>query len=306
MSDEQKNTLNDVTNQLLLKYDENFNKLYTTADVMNQGISNKEELIYKNLESSNQKDKIIDSLQYLISMFLIISVLCIMNALGKLPTKQLIISIIVVVIVFFFIIYRNVINTTIDLTEQSYNTGQSLKSWVEQIFVGTPQGYTCPADCTELSGDDSSSSTDNSSDQIVQSNPTVILNKQSSENVWLYGDKSMNLYNADYVSPDYMNNNPYTLEELSGIEPQPWFRGINANGATYYQCDYKGSYPNSATNVDTGSGIPMIGMNSVFSTIPCGEMNGYTQSGKYICSSDTVLTNLDSSKCIDVTSINVN
>ena len=41
-------TLNHVTDQLLIKYDNQFNKLYQTSDVLNQGITNKEELIVQN------------------------------------------------------------------------------------------------------------------------------------------------------------------------------------------------------------------------------------------------------------------
>ncbi len=302
-------TLNNTTNQLLLKYDDNFNKLYNSADILNQGIMNKEELIYKNLEAIDKKDKMIDGLYYTIFFVFVAGILFIVNAIGKLPKKLLMILLLVLFLIYIFIIYYYVVyDEKVNIALQSAQTGLTMKSWLESLFAGGAPPYKCPGGCVndesgsdEYSGDDDYSGNEPADPNKVTPYPTVILNKQSSANVWLEGDKSMNLYNAKFINPPiFRKGDYYSKEELNTIQPQPWFRSINPNGATYYQCEFDGAYPKLTTgarNMNKGNGIPMIGKESVFSTIPCTEMQGYTQTGKYICSADRELNRLDRRKC---------
>ncbi len=306
------NTLNNTTNQLLLKYDDNFNKLYNSSDVLNQGIMNKEELIYKNLEANEQKDKMIDALYYTIAFVTMASILFILNALGKLPQKTLMILLLILFLIYIFIIYYIIIyDQKKSIAILSAQTGLGMKSWLESLFTGGAAPYKCPGGCIndesgmdDISGDDDYSGLEPEDPNKVTAYPTVILDKQSSENVWLNGDKSMNLYNAKFINPGILRKgNYYSQEELNTIQPQPWFRSINPNGATYYQCEFDGAYPKltaGAKNMNKGNGIPMIGKESVFSTIPCGEMAGYTQTGRYICNTDRELKRLDRAKCSKV------
>lgn len=300
-------TLNSVTNQLLLKYDSQFNKLYDTSDQLNQGITNKEEIIIQNLQYEESKDKMIDSLYALIPFIIMIGIIWIVYGMGKLPIKSAFgIS---VLLLLFYIFYINIYvyhNAGKNALIQSSNTGSTTKSWFESIFVGQGDDYTCPADCIneisgEISGSTDPSDPDNS--QVVPY-PTVILDKQSSENVWLHGNQSLNLYNAKFIKPSYLQKGDYySQEELNTIQPQPWFKKISPNGATYYKCQYDGAFPRGsvkARNAYRGNGIPMLGKEEVFSTIPCDQMSGYKEKGRFICHSNEELRRLDPTKCVMV------
>ncbi len=302
MSSEDPTTLNSVTNQLLLKYDDNFNKLYNTSDLLNQGITNKEELIVQNMNSEGMKDKTIDALYSFLPFLFPISALFILNGMGKVPFKICIIATILLLLFYFIYLYIYVLyDSTQNIALQSAQTGSTMKSWLESLFVGQQPDYTCPSDCVnDISGETSGSSNDGETGHVVPY-PTVILDKQSSENVWLHGDRSLNLYNAKFRLPPYLRNGDYYSEEdLKAIRPQPWFQKINPNGATYYQCQYDGAFPRGsvkARNAYQGNGIPMIGKEDVFSTIPCNQMSGYKEKGRFICQSDQELNRLDPVKC---------
>lgn len=302
-------SLNQVTNQLLGKYDDRFNQLYQTSDLLNQGITNKEELIVQNLYSEEMKDKTIEGLYYLFPFLIIIAVLWILQAKDKLSFKNaIILSILLILIYVFFIYYYVIWDAKKNIALESAKTGLTMKSWLQSIFVGTPTDYTCPEDCVnEQSGSNEEMSGE---DGTVTAYPSVILDRQSSENVWLHGDRSLNLYNAKFIQPPYLRKgNYYTEEELKKIQPQPWFKGVNPNGATYYECVYEGAYPQGslkARNTYKDNGIPMIGKQHVFSTIPCNQMSGYQQKGKYICKSDRELKHLDRKMCQAYEDVEIN
>lgn len=301
-SSDSSTTLNSVTNQLLLKYDSNFNQLYDTSDKLNQGISNKEELIMQNLQDEESKDRMIQSLYVFISFVIVIGILWNLFAMGKISLKNtMILSFVSLLFVIFYIYVYIYHYAGKNALIQSSNTGSKMKSWFESIFVNAPD-YTCPNDCIDdISGSDSDiSGSTNENDQVIPY-PTVILDKQSSQNVWLHGDQSMNLYNAKFIKPSYLQNGDYySQEDLQSIQPQPWFRGIQPNGATYYQCNYDGAFNRSsvkARNAYRINGIPMLGKEEVFSTIPCDQMSGYKEKAKFICLSDKELKKLDPTKC---------
>jgi hypothetical protein len=259
------NTLNNVTNQLLLKYDKNFQKYYQASDVLNQGIMNKEELILKNLQEDERKNKMIRILNVTIAFVILAFFLFSAHALQKIQNKQLWIGLTLLFLFYLFYIYFKILyESKINLALLSYQTGQSMKAFGEGILAGSVPNYQCPTGC-ELSGNDeiSGSSSNNFPDDLNY--PAIpILDRQSSQNVWLDGN-------------------------------QPWFRKINPKGATYYQCEYDGPLGSGYER-----GIPMIGKEKVFSTIPCTEMKNYKQLGRYICMADTALTELDATKCTSV------
>jgi hypothetical protein len=303
-----KTSLNDVTNQLLLKYDGQFDKLYNTSDQLNQGITNKEELIVQNMQSEEIKDKTIQGLYYLFPFLITIAIIWILQAKEKLKFKLALLLTILLIIIYIIILYYYIIwEAKKNIAIQSANTGLNMKSWIESIFVETPSDYSCPDDCIqEISGEISG---DESADGTVTPYSSVILDRQSSENVWLHGDRSLNLYNAKFKQPPYLRKgNYYTEEELKQIKPQPWFQGISPNGATYYECQYEGAFPKGslkARNIYRDNGIPMIGKQNVFSTIPCHQMSGYQQKGKYICNTNYELKQLNRKRCRRVDEIPV-
>ncbi len=280
------NSLNDITNQLLLKYDQNFQNLYNMSDGLNKGIMNKEELITQNIIAANNKDTTINILISTIFLVIIYFVLFMANATGKLDGKKLMIICILIFLIYLFFIYFKYIRKPTDfLSKLSIAVGDQLQSSIGSL-VGDRYNYTCPVDC-ETSGEEQ---------DYTQIQNVPVLNKQSSENVWLYGDRSMNLYNT---VPKYVNEMPYSEEQLETIVPQPFFRGISPNGATYYQCDFK--VPSNSPNYN---GLPMSGKKSLFTTIPCNQMSGYKETGKYICTSnDGTVKNYTSGSDSDCTKV---
>ena len=60
------NNLNNVTNELLLKYDDKFNRQYNKIVSINSSIMNKEEIINRINEEINNKNIKIDVLKYLV------------------------------------------------------------------------------------------------------------------------------------------------------------------------------------------------------------------------------------------------
>lgn len=263
--------LNGVTNDLLLKYDENFNKLYNKKNVLNTGIMNKEEIIFQNLMDSDYKDKIIQSLKVLVVILIIFSGLVTGFSLKKIELKPFLVLSLLLFLIYMFILYYYIYyKPKVDLALISYRTGKKMQEWSQSTIVQNTPKYQCPVNCPpiELSGMSGLSDS-------IKPYPSPILNKQSSENVWLNGDKSMNLYNGKFEKP---GNLSYTEEELRKIRPQPFFGGINERGATYYSCVWDG--PSDST------GIPMTSKQKLFTTIPCNEMEGYKQDGRFICTGD--------------------
>jgi hypothetical protein len=278
-------TLNNITNKLLLKYDSDFQHKYNTTNDLNSGIMNKEELIKMNIDGSHQKDKIISCLKYGIVFLILFSITFVLFGMKKIPLKLFIILTIFYILSYVFVIYYYVIYTTkVDFALLSYQTGRSM------VELGTSviptDKYSCPVDCEEIDSGDSGDSDNNSiSYQDIIPYPRPVLNSQSSANVWLEGDKSMNLYNGKFKSPT--NLPVYSETDLKMIEPQPFFHGVSQNGATYYECKWNHS------SQDTG--IPMKGVsNQIVSTIPCSNMQGYKHMGTYIC------TGVDNNKIEDI------
>ena len=69
MGDSDTASLNNITNELILKYDENFNELYDKSVSMNSTITNKEEIIYKINDEIQEKERQIIILQNLLLYF---------------------------------------------------------------------------------------------------------------------------------------------------------------------------------------------------------------------------------------------
>ncbi len=266
------NDLNSVTNDLLIKYDDNFNKLYDKKNILSTGIMNKEELIFQNLMDSDYKDKIIQSLKVLVVILILFAGLVIGFSLQKIQLKPFLVLTILLFLIYMFILYYYIYHKPkVDLALISYRTAKKMQEWSESTIVKNTPEYQCPVNCPPI--DISGTSTP---DDGIKPYPSPILNKQSSENVWLNGDKSMNLYNGSFEKP---GNLEYSGIELKAIRPQPFFGGINERGATYYSCVWDG--------LDGSIGIPMNNnKKNLFTTIPCNEMEGYKQKGRYICTGE--------------------
>ncbi len=257
-------SLNNITNQLLLKYDDNFNSLYTKSTNLDRAIMNKEELIFQNMDYSDRNTKAIYVLYYTIGLTIIYFLLFTLHATNRITTKLLWVVVLILFLFYLLIIYYRVIyESNVNLALLSYETGKAIKNIPNT--VGSSTSYKCPT-CPGSTGNGGSSTGD--------AGNNIILDKQSSENVWLYGDKAMNINNSTFSGVDI---NDYYSGAI-GVDPKPFFQGISKLGATYYKCDMKAP----RANADNGIGIQGF-VKSTFSTIPCTEMNGFEETAKYIC-----------------------
>ncbi len=263
-------TLNDITNRLLLKYDQNFQSNYNTSGLLNKGIMNKEQLIQQNLDSAYKKDKTINVLSTTVFLVIIYFILFTLNAMGKLQSRILMIISVFLFLIYLFYIYFYIIREPSDqLNKYSLAVGYELRKKFGEL-VGESMNYQCPTGCPAQEEEENEN-------QPIQNLPIPVLDRQSSENVWLNGDRSV--------------NNPYPDYNDYNAKPKPFFGGISKNGATYYQCEY--GVPSDSPNFN---GIPMNGKSKLFTTIPCKEMSGYKEKGKYICSAgnnETIDLNMD-------------
>ena len=273
--------LNSVTNDLLSQYDEKFNELYNTRVKIDSSIMNKEELIIKENDEIQLKDNRITILQYTIGLIILFGVLLILNALGKIDFKKMIILTIILIIIYLIVIYFSVYYK---LT--LYNAGKILRNTKVEMdkyittVVEENNPYQCPTDCPA----------NNPTEPVpaIQGYRQPVLNIDPQLNVWKYGDLPENLYttpenpgstyysNYDTTAPNYRS----TDAEKKNNEPHPAFDTTHPL-STYYKCSWLGE------NNNTGSiGGDDNQTTNMYSTVPCSYRPNFTEIGRYICKSD--------------------
>lgn len=280
-------TLNTITNDLILSYEEKFNELYMEQTEINNAIMNKEEIIIKENDEIYLKENKIIILQYIILGVILFGALLFLNALNKLTLIQLLISTIILIIIFTIIIYFVVYNRM-----SSYKVEKIIKNVIVDMekYIHPDANYKCPKKCSD--NPTATANTPPTTQPIVgYEQPT--LNIQPQTNVWKYGDISAGLWTSDktpastfYNDQDIPNYNQ-TFEQQLANEPKPTF-GTTYPMTTYYQCNWLGA-PNN-------NGLPNTEQN-IYSTIPCRYRQNFMETGRYLCNADPNLstTNFDDS-----------
>jgi len=279
-------TVNDYTNELILKYDENFNELYNKKVNIDTSITNKEAIINKTNDEIFIKEQHIIILKNLSIYLIIIAALIILSVFGKISMRNVIIITVVLFIVFAIYIYYTIYNhfTINQAGKVLYGAKIKMKEYTESIFGKTVPQYTCPSDCTTLVGPE---------DEDIQTYSTPTLNIDPQNNVWKYGDMPNDLF----TSPKTPGSNFYPSTTIpnyqnSENEPKSSF-GTSYPNTTYYQCSWMGG---NESKSNSGYGMPMIDSNT-YSTIPCTYKPNYTETARYICSGDPNKNGFDMSKC---------
>ena len=95
--------LNNITNQLILNYDQRFNKNYNKIVEINSSIVNKEELIIKENQELQRKEIIISLLKISIYFIFLFGILLIVHALKKIDLKKLIIMSVLLFIIYLIV-----------------------------------------------------------------------------------------------------------------------------------------------------------------------------------------------------------
>ena len=200
-------SLNSVTNDLLLKYDENFNELYNKILSLNTSITNKEEILVKERLEMKNKDLNIEYLYSSIIFVLLLGVLLIAHATNKIDTMKLIVSIILLLLLlllYCYILYKNSIQIPSFVKKSLVNMEDLSSSLIKQTFKNP---YTCPANCPSIIVEEESTPTSNNFGSNINIAPT--LNTDPQNNVWKDGD-------GQYIKPS------------------------NGNSLTYYECKWLG------------------------------------------------------------------
>jgi len=285
--------LNDVTNELLLEYDEKFNKLYNKKVFLNSSIMNKEEIITKlNNEIYNKHINIV-KLKYTLGFVVIYCILFLAYGMNKLDFKKLLI-----IYIILFLIYLVVVNYAIyyifniDGMFKTYNKLKvKMSEHIDKIYDES-NPYSCPSDCSVIDEEVSRGDTIYGYKQ-----PTLRTDPQL--DVWQYGDIPTDLYTSKskpaskfYINYKDIPNYNATIQEELANEPKPSF-GTNFPRTTYYKCHWNGGMRNNVSMPNPER--------LKYSSIPCSYRPNFTEDGRYICKENPNTSKLNfHSICEDV------
>jgi hypothetical protein len=266
--------INNINNELLLKYDDRFNKQYNKFLSINSSIMNKERIIYSINEEINNKNTQIDILKYLVFYTLLICTSFILYALKKINLTIFIIIIIILSLIYLIIVYFIIRNKTfINIFDKElHKLNHNMK------YNDSLSEYSCPSKCSPIRPNI------NKKALIISGYSQPTLNTDSQVNVWKYGDIPVDSYTSDLVPPsDFYTDKSIpkyrvTSEEMNENQPQPFFGSPSLKVSTYYDCSWNGGdlSSNSLPNIETNK----------YSKIPCNYRENYSQNGKYLCTKD--------------------
>jgi hypothetical protein len=271
--------LNKITNQLILNYDQRFNKNYNKIVEINSSIMNKEELIIKENLELKKKEITISLLKLSIFFIFLFGVVLVMHALKKIDTKKLIIFTIILFVIFLIVarLYAVSLFTGISTEDRINNMKVYMNNYVGDA-ISEELDLSCPSTCTA-----DNPPPPNTVDISGYASPTLNIDPQT--NVWKYGDIPEDLYTSSKVPPSDFYANPMdipyyrqTIEEELYNAPKPFFGAVNPV-STYYQCQWLGGDTNNG-------GLPNPESSTTYSTIPCEYRQNFQEVGRYICTDD--------------------
>ena len=286
-----------VSQQLLLKYDSNFNKQLDKMNSLNNEISTKNKMIYSNLDAEANKDRKTIVYSYIVWYLIILTVIIILKMTNIAGWT---LSIGLAVLIALFMIYRMYIkhfnNKSVNLAKITAETSNDFANNLEKAYSDAinNNGYTCPSECL--------------TEESESHQPTLseiqgrkrYLSTDSNRDVWLRGDIPNNTYTIDDENKTYKINNIYvtgygydkqpyhkpnnlqtyrtTIQELENNKPQRQIIPISKNYATYYDCSF-------IAGENSESPLPYK-KSYDYTTIPCKYYPGFREDARYICDSD--------------------
>ena len=286
-----------VSQQLLLKYDSNFNKKLDKMNALNNEISIKNNMIYKNYDAEAKKDMKTIVYSYLVWYLIVLTVIIILKVTNLAGWPM---SIGLAILVALFMLYRmytkHFNRRMANLTELAKETGDDFVNNLESAYANAinNNGYTCPSECLP-----EETKTPPSNITSIYG-PKRYLRTDSNRDVWLKGDIPNNTYTIDdenktykindiyvtgygydkqpYIKPNNLKTYRTTLQELEDNRPQRQIIPISKNQATYYDCSFIGGEDNKS---------PLPYKKSYdYTTIPCKYYPGFREDARYICDSD--------------------
>jgi hypothetical protein len=249
-------SIKDTTNELLIKYDESFNKNYNKNLFIDSTIMNKEEILNKINDEIFNKDMTILILQYTALFVFLIGVIFIAYGFKKINLKNfIIISVILFIIYLLVITFKVYYSISIENTEKNIrNLSVQMATYIDSS-IDKNNPYRCPAKC------DKKSSTYSTSPVLTNRIDSPTLNIDPQTNIWENGDVPSDLYISPYNADSTRN-------------PKPFFEKTFPR-STYYKCEWLGGDNQSLPNIET-----------TFSSIPCNYRQNYEEKGRYICIND--------------------
>jgi hypothetical protein len=267
--------LNNVTNDLILKYDENFNELYDKKLNIDSSIMNKEELIIKENDEITNKNNTLTILQYTNIAIILFGFILISYGLGKIDMKKLLIYtiflIFIYLLVIIFTIYIHI--TSRNILKNILGVKVQMAEYIDNI-ISNEIDHVCPGKCY----DNPNIRIDSIGSISGYVQPT--LRTDSQLDVWKYGDLPTNLYTtpenpgSDFYSNIDIPNYRTTDEEKIKNMAKPSF-DTSFPSSTYYKCKWNGDVTNNGD-------LPNI-ENNKYSSIPCSYRPNFTEIGRYIC-----------------------
>lgn len=281
-----------TTNQLILNYDEKFNKNYDKIVKIDGTIQDKEQLIIKYNEYILKQERNILISKYLIFLFIIIGILILLYSTKIINLIYFIGLCILIIIIFIVIIYFSVLNhyNLHNINKRIQGLQVAMKDYSKKLLEDVVPEYTCPANCPKNDDDKE----EEKRIDIIQRDPGDTLNIDPQLNVWEKGALPYNKYGIKTVDTSD-DVNPNSLYEM-GDEPKPFF-GTTYPKSTYYECEWLGGGTRGA------SGLPLGGPTNKkkYSSIPCSYKPNMKLKNKYICESDPNIpkeNKLVEAKCI--------
>lgn len=284
-------SVNNITNELILKYDSRFNDLYDKILNINSSVMNKEELIIKENEEISKKDITILALELLTFFAVLFGVVLVLYALKKIDFKNLInISIGLFVlygIITWYYLYSAFNNKSIADKIKLLEVGMGA---YQQNILEQNGNLQCPTTCPRKT---TSSLVQTPNPATIISYQTPTLKTDSQLNVWEYGDMPVDLYTTTTNPASKFYTKPYNnIPSFNKTDPEPYF-GTSYPSSTYYQCEWLGGGKNG--------GLPNVETNK-YSSIPCDYRPNFSEKARYVCTKNPNGLNSDdfNTVCDDV------
>lgn len=277
-----------TTNQLILAYDEKFNKNYDKIVKIDGSIQDKEQLIIKYNEYILKQERNILISKYLIFLFIIIGILIILYSFKIINLTYFIGLSILMIIIFIVLIYFSVLNhyNLYNINKRIQGLQVAMKDYSKKLLEDIVPEYTCPANCSKKDdGEEEEARIDR-----ISRDPGDTLNIDPQLNVWEKGALPYNKYGIKTIDTN-ADVNPNSLYVM-GDEPKPFF-GTTYPKSTYYECEWLGGGTRGA------AGLPLGGPTDKkkYSAIPCSYKPNMKLKNKYICESDPNTSGTESAKC---------
>jgi hypothetical protein len=248
---------NNITTDLSLLYDNEFDAKYNYSNRLNKEITLKDKILDISHHQHSMQRKKLKILKLVLLMGGILILITLMSASSIISKQMTTWFIIIIVLVFVIKIVILRYSKSVHFNDENKLTSQYFLKHSHD-----PYAHKCPKRCKPKPAP-------NINPKHIKEKVQNNLKTDSSLNVWLYGDQPEALYYNPRIYGDRFPNPRITEEQESLDKPRQWFNQITENtnqeepieGITYYNCVKDLSPKHTKTEFRT--------------TIPCKYYPGY-------------------------------